>query len=158
MTSDICSNKEEKCILCHKTKEKHFHWFKLDEYWCVEDHEDLRVFTPSPKSKDNSHPEEKGLCDNISTSSGSDNTHTLAEIEQRIRKGCGERGKFDGRGFWICGLTQIDEGTYYCQSCQAQLSLCKEFKEMINSWYFRLRDKKTYVDLSDVEEIVGVEE
>jgi len=104
-----------------------------------------------------------------SLSSGSDNIHTLAEIEQRIRKGCkkevldGIQSDADGEYYDVCGFTECNEmdGTkhkFLCPSCQAQLSLCKEFRDMIE----RLKDEVSCSDingsifvLNKIKEIVG---
>jgi len=37
----------------------------------------------------------------------------------QILKGCGEHGKFDGRGYWTCGLTRTDDGVFLCKNCES---------------------------------------
>lgn len=62
---------------------------------------------------------------------------TLLEIEQRIRKGCMQRLARlrsplipDEEGF---GNIKCGEENVYCSSCQVQLSLCKEFRDIIEN-------------------------
>ena len=74
---------------------------------------------------------------------------TPQQIKNEVEKGCRERGKFDGHGFWICGLTQIDSGTYYCPVCSAKLSILTEYDKSIKEMIERLRESVWLVNSSN---------
>jgi len=74
-----------------------------------------------------------------------------------IKKSCGERvGKSKGDNI-ICGKKYWLNGQWafsLCPTCQALHEQAQEFEKMINDWYIKTREKKTYVDLSDVQELL----
>ena len=71
-----------------------------------------------------------------------------------IKKGCGK----------VIYLGVLNKNTqneneycnekHLCPTCQALLEQAQEFEKIVNDWYIRTRDKKTYVDLSDVQELL----
>jgi hypothetical protein len=78
--------------------------------------------------------------------SPSNSSHTLD-----TRKGCGKKGKWDGRGYWICGLTQIDSGTYLCPECLKNNSQVNENNNSCKSSVYAdnldIPEEKTTADL-----------
>jgi len=49
--------------------------------------------------------------------------------------------------------TELKKFGEFCRD-EAKQQQAQEFEKMINDWYIKTRDKKTYVDLSDVQELL----
>jgi len=172
MTSDKCSN--EVCECGHRKIEHTNCWG--DNLGRTEIVTECMVwacpckrFTPSPKS--NSQQERtSGNIGNVDLSkTNADNTHTLAEIEQRIRKEIEENTNVVAYNIFKDTKRKLSKGEERVfkdkvKILNAQLSLCKEFRDMIEKLISEKTRPESYnekmkiINLKDVKEIVGIEE